>query len=163
MRISHSPAFTDTAWIPYEATASLPFDTSPDSDWISVLYAQFQDSMGNISAVYSTTYWIDVAPPVGFAQVEPGPDPLRTVTITAWDYQSGLAEIWLSPDYFFLEDVTVMAYTDSFLWDFSESPVVYMMLVDHVGNFSERIDAVLFEEVGDGGENFNLFLPLVIK
>jgi hypothetical protein len=40
----------------------------------------------------------------------------------------------------------VIPFTNSITWDFSQSPVLYVMFVDGAGNFSGRVDAVLDDE-----------------
>ena len=143
MRVSHSAAFSDTVWMTYRPNAALPFEyrgvVRP------VVYAQFRDELGNESTVYTTTYPVDITPPIGVARVEPGTGTTRSVTFGALDYGSGVSEIWLSPDYFFLDDLTVISYTTAISWDFAQLPVVYVMFVDGVGNSGERISAVLYD------------------
>lgn len=143
MHVSYSPVFSDTTWIPYDTTASLPI--SDDGNLLPTIYVQFRDQLGNESIVYEVPYSIDISPPIGVADVELGSGTQHTITLSAWDYESGVTEMWLSPDYFFRENVTIMPYTEVLNWDFGDAPVLYIMFVDGVGNFSERVSAVIPE------------------
>ena len=60
---------------------------------------------------------------------------------------SGVGEMQITSDYFFRENVVTLPYTNTVSWGFADSSAVYVRLVDEVGNVSERLNAVLQEEV----------------
>lgn len=141
MRVSFLADFSDTPWTTFAPIANLPNPHSNEP--FATVYAQFLDAMGNPSQIYTSSLRIDNEPPLGYAAVLPGPGDVRTVTLAVWDYESGVSEVWLSPDYLFRESVIVLPYATTTTWNFADSPVLYVYFVDGVGNFSQQMSALL--------------------
>ncbi len=96
-RVSLSPAFTDTLWVPY--TTTLPTPIRFTGELTPTLYVQLRDLTGNVSTVYTTTYLVDVEPPYGGAEIIAQEGSLVTLRLSAEDDLSAVTRVWLSPDY----------------------------------------------------------------
>lgn len=143
MRISHDSTFTDTAWQPYTYTLDLP--AVPADQGPIAWYVQYRDWARNVSDVYSTTYTVDILPPVVYAEVESGETLTRTVTVLAYDELSDLSTLSLSNDPLMIEGVTIQPYTDTVTWGFDERHVVWVTVEDSVGNVTEPYPAYAAE------------------
>jgi hypothetical protein len=152
MRISQSPAFTDTVWVSYTQQAVVP--VHPDE--YPVFFVQFRDWTGNESAIYAASYQADAEPPWGRVEVIGKSGDQYTLQINVWDNLSPVTELRISPDFWFLEDVTVMPFQSRLVWDFGERDVIYVIFVDAAGNYSGpyRVLAAFTNTV---------YLPLVLR
>lgn len=158
VRVSQSETFSDTIWVTY--TQQLPVYVEYTGDDQPTLYVQFRDTAGNESQVYTTTYQVDTTPPFGSVEVIDRNETEATLQFMAEDDLSEVTEIWLSPDFWFLEEVSVVDYQETLLWDFEEHDEMYLMFVDAVGNFSWPYWVPLWIEPE---LTERIFLPLVIR
>ena len=156
VRVGRSPVFTDAIWVPY--APQLPFNIHPAQAG-TTLYAQFRDVAGNVSAVYTTSYQVDTTPPAADVALISMVETTVTLRITATDDLSGISQMWLSPDYDFARDVTVMAYQPDLTWNTGADGIVFIKFIDGVGNTSEPYWAP--NEFAPDEPYFELFLPIV--
>jgi hypothetical protein len=136
VRISPQESLTGTLWQPYALRVAAPI--SATGALTSALYVQFRDGAGNHSDVISTTYGLDDTPPYGWVEH------LGRVHSNVAGYQfnveddlSGLAEIWISPDYWFMEKVERVPFEETLTLQFAEGPYLFAVLADAAGNLSQ--------------------------
>ena len=156
VRVSALDSFTDTIWVTY--TQQLPVYVEYTGNTSPTLHVQLRDAAGNESPVYTTTYQVDITPPFGSVEVIDLDGTEATLRFTAEDDLSVVTEIWLSPDFWFFEDVSVVEYQETLAWDFQENDEVYVMFVDAAGNFSYPYWAPMEVTL-----NKRVFLPLVLR
>ncbi|MBK7918064.1 MAG: hypothetical protein IPJ94_17770 [Chloroflexi bacterium] len=117
VRASYSPSFTDTTWITYTGSIALPVAAD---DLNPTVYVQYRDRAGNESSIVETSYQIDDTWPDGGIEVTGWQGTIATLTLSVTDDLSAVTEVWISPDYWFLENVTVVPYAATLEWDFGE-------------------------------------------
>jgi hypothetical protein len=159
VRVSRFETFTDTIWVPY--ASQLPVHVDYVGDDYPLLYVQFRDAAGNESEVYNATYYVDTTPPTGSAEVTSWNGTVATLQFAAADNLSGVAEIWLSSDPWFLGEVSVVGYQQTLVWDFEGREEIFVLFADAVGNFSSP--CWVPAEMEPGELNERIFLPLIIR
>lgn len=157
MRVSADSNFTLAAWQPYTTTLIWPILPTTASQ--VVLYAQFRDWAGNVSAVYTDTYTVDSTPPVMYVSVAPGSTLTRTVTILAYDELADVATMHLSNDPRMIDGVVTMPYTSTVTWQFDERRVIWVQLEDSVGNASQPYPAY----AGDASAQSKIYMPIIAR
>lgn len=158
VRVSYSPAFTDTLWITHTNPMVVPARYT--GALTPTLYVQFRDAAGNASQTYTTTYRVDVAPPYGEVDITALQGTQATLQFTVDDYLSPVTRLWLSPDFWFFSDVTVMPYQDTLAWDFGDTDELYIMFEDAAGNISWPY--WISPEIYEPADN-TVYLPLVVR
>lgn len=158
VRVSLSPAFTDTLWIPYMPL--LPTSIRFTGELTPTLYVQLRDLTGNVSGIYTTTYLVDVEPPYGGAEIIAQEGSLATLRLSAEDDLSAITRVWLSPDYWFFDNVAVVAYQETLEWDMGDSTTLYVRFEDAVGNISTPTWAWPYEPAY---QEHIVYLPLVLR
>ncbi len=133
MRVSHSSSFTDTIWITYTGSAALPI---PSGTITPTVYVQYRDRAGNESDIIETSYQIDDTRPDGWVEVTAWQETTATLSLSANDSLSAITEVWISPDFWFLENVSVVPYAATLEWDFGEYGEMFFMFKDAAGNYS---------------------------
>ena len=158
VRVSRFETFTDTIWVTY--TQQLPVYVAYTGDAQPTVYAQFRDTLSNESAVYTATYQVDATSPFGSVEVTELSGTEATLHLTAADDVSAVTEIWLSPDFWFLEGVTTFEYQETLTWDFEDHDEVYAIFVDAAGNFSSPywVPAQVLPRPEE-----KVFLPLILQ
>ena len=144
MRISTDPTFADAAWQPY--AWSLNWPVTAQEQGVYVLYVQYRDIAGNISAAYSDQYQIDASPPLLYVQVGPGESASRSLFVAAYDAESRVETVYLTNDPLWLEGVVSMPYDKTIGWTFDERGIVWVQVEDSVGNRSELYAASTAED-----------------
>ncbi|MBN2394245.1 MAG: C39 family peptidase [Anaerolineae bacterium] len=158
VRVSLSPAFTDTLWVSYMPLLPTPIRFT--GELTPTLYVQLRDLAGNVSTVYTTTYLVDVEPPYGGAEIIAQEGSLATLWLGAEDDLSAVTRVWLSPDYWFFDDVAVVAYQETLEWDMGDSTTLYVRFEDAVGNVSMPTWTWPYEP---DYQEHTVYLPLVIR
>jgi len=159
VRISTVESLENALWQPYAPEATVPISYTGVAQ--PLIYAQFRDAAGNVSAVYTTTYLVDTTPPVLYVEVAPGDTLTRTLNILVYDELSRIGEMHLSNDPLFLEGVVTLPYTQTVTWAFDARRVVWVQIADSVGNFSEPFPAYAHE--GAAIAESKVYLPLVLR
>jgi len=157
MRISTDPLLLlGDVWRPYTTSLTIPAYLPLAGEL--PLYVQFRDAVGNVSDVYSDTYYIDVEPPAITVEVGPGSTLARVLSISGYDGLSEITLLRLSNDLVKLDKATPLAYTSELLWTFDERRVVWVQAEDSLGNVTEPIPAY-----ADVAESLNqaIYLPLI--
>lgn len=157
-RVSLSEAFTDTLWVLYAPHLVTPIRFT--GELTPTLYVQLRDAAGNTSAIYTTTYLVDVTPPYGTVELVALDGTVGTLQLSAEDDLSPVTRLWLSPDFWFFQNVTVRAYAETLTWDFGDSDALYIMFEDAAGNRSWPY--WVGPELVERPEN-TVFLPLVLR
>jgi hypothetical protein len=157
-QVSYSPAFTDTLWIPYTDTLSIPARYT--GEMTPTLYVQFRDAAGNASQIYTTTYRVDTTPPYGDVHITALDGTLATLSLSANDDLSSVTKVWLSPDFWFFDDITTVSYQSSMEWDFAEDNELYVMFEDAAGNISWPY--WVSPELYEPSDN-TVYVPLVLR
>ncbi len=157
MRISTDPLLLyGDVWRPYTTSLTIPAYL-PLAGELS-LYVQFRDEVGNVSAVYSDTYQVDVEAPQVSIEVEPGETLTRLLHIYGYDNLSELATMRLSNDLARLAEVEPIGYTTDLSWLFDDRRVVWVQVEDSLGNHTDPIAVYAAEEVV---MNSAIYLPLI--
>ena len=159
VRVSRFETFSDTIWVTY--TQRLPVYVEYTGSTSPTLYVQFRDTAGNESEVYTATYQVDVTPPSGSVEAISWEGTVATLQFTAEDDLSGVSEIWLSPDFWFFDEVSVVEYQETLVWDFGDHDEMYVMFVDGVGNFSSPY--WIPAQMQPPALQERVFLPLVVR
>ncbi len=159
VRISTVGSLENALWQPYVPEITVPISYTGIAQ--PLIYAQFRDAAGNVSAIYTTTYLVDTTPPVLYVEVAPGDTLTRTLNILVYDELSRIGEMRLSNDPLFLEGVVTLPYTQTVTWAFDTRRVVWVQIADSVGNFSEPFPAYAHE--GAAIPESKVYLPLVLR
>jgi len=159
VRISTLEGFGNALWQPYAPEVTVPISYTGIAQ--PLLYAQFRDTAGNVSATYTTTYIVDTTPPVVYVEVSPGDALTRTLNILVYDELSRISEMYLSNDPLFLEDVVTLPYTQTLTWGFDTRRIAWVQVTDSVGNRSEPFPAYARE--GMAIPESKVYLPLVLR
>ncbi len=169
-RVSHTPAFTDTLWITYSSHLTVPIQptytfTDPliiPAHTIETLYVQLRDAVGNVSDIYTTTYLVDWEPPYGAIEVAGQSGTVITMTLSAEDNLSPVTHLWLSPDFWFFENVSRVAYQETLVWDMLDYAELYVKFEDAAGNVSWPYWTPLEISVPPE-DDYHIYLPLVLR
>jgi hypothetical protein len=159
MRVSRYAAFTDTTWMPYAAQMSLNIAYTGITN--PMVYVQYRDVAGNESSVYTARYRVDVTPPtadVGMVSIN---GMTITLHITATDDLSGMGVMWLSPDFDFAYDTTVMNYQPDLTWDLKSHGIVFLKFADKAGNFTDVYWAPYEDPMPPDPTGSTLYLPFI--
>ena len=134
MRIDTDADLADVPWQPYTTTITLPvsLDGSPQSR----LSVQYRDTAGNVSPVYSVPYLIDLMPPQLDAEVTSSNGITGTLSIIAFDDLTAVAQLHMSNDPLFQEQVVTIPSTHTAEWVFDQRKVAWIKAEDVVGNMS---------------------------
>lgn len=159
VRIGSQESLSGTLWQPYALRVAAPISST--GALTSALYVQFRDGAGNHSDVISTTYGLDGTPPNGWVEY------LGSIHSNVASYQlnleddlSGLAEIWISPDYWFLEKVVRVPFEETLTWQFVEGPYLFAVFADAAGNLSQPY---LLANPHFMLNPYAVYLPLVVR
>lgn len=156
MRISTDPLLLlGDVWRPYTTSLTIPAYLPLAGEL--PLYVQFRDAAGNVSAVYSDTYRVDVEAPELVIEAEPGNTLTRKLLLYGYDGLSEITLLRISNDLAELDQVTPIAYSNELLWTFDERKVVWVQAEDSLGNVSEAIPVYAMETL----PTQSLFLPLI--
>ncbi|MCP4536529.1 MAG: hypothetical protein GY832_05230 [Chloroflexi bacterium] len=165
-RVSYSPAFTDALWVTYTTQLSIPvqytYEITPLGQTLvptPTLYTQLRDAAGNESAAFTTTYQVDVTPPTGYGEVIALDGMTTTLSLSAEDDLSDVTKVWLSSDFWFLENVTTTTYQETLIWNFEDNDELYIMFEDAVGNVS----LPYWVPIEMYPDNQYIYLPLVLR
>ncbi len=156
MRISENIGFTDAAWQPFSDTLHTQIDTEGKEQ--GTFYAQFRDLAGNISEVISDTFIIDSAGPIVYAESNPGAGYDRQLTILAYDELSLVSSMRISNDPLFIDDVEIIPYEQIINWTFDERLVVWIQVMDSVGNWSDP-----YPVYSGPSYTYQIYLPVIQK
>ncbi|PKN94694.1 MAG: hypothetical protein CVU44_02475 [Chloroflexi bacterium HGW-Chloroflexi-6] len=144
LRFGFDPNLTDAFWQSFIESAEVPVDpTQPEGTF----YVQYRDAAGNISEIYSATYYIDSFAPDVSAAAEPGQGNERTLNIYAYNNLSGVAQLHLDNDPLMQDSVVTQPYTSTLAWTYDERRVVWIVAEDGVGNLSEPYPVYATEPV----------------
>jgi len=138
MRFSNDDA-SWSAWEPYATTKSWTLASGEDGS--RSVYVQFMDGVGNpnTNTAISDTILYDVNPPTGSVSINSGAawtnDPAATLTITASDAATGVAEMRISNDAVFLGPWEAFAASKPWALPPGEgSKTVWLQLKDNAGH-----------------------------
>lgn len=156
MRLGELLDLAGAVWQPYRETVIWPVELEGVDG--GEVYVQFRDQAGNVSAIESAAYLVDIAGPQVWAVVNAGSGLNRVLEITAWDDRSTVSVLYLSSDPRMLEAVTRLDYSGgSIPWTFDDQRVVWIQAEDSAGNRSAVTP--LFAE--DNG--INVYLPVITR
>ena len=159
VRVSSNAAFTDTVWRPYQA--SLPINVDFTGELTPTVYAQFRDAAGNESAIVTATYQVDVNAPSGEVTATDWNGITATITLSATDDLSGVAWVWLSPDYWFFSQPVRVPYQPTLEWNFGDTAEVYVRFEDGAGNVSEPYWVPA--QLEPATDEYAVYLPLILR
>lgn len=138
MRVSHDPTFSEVPWIPFTWLMDWPIQEELGEGEYRI-HAQFRDSEGNLSDIYSDVFVIDTTAPLVHVEVEPGEGLERLIHVNAYDEWSDIDAIRVSNDPLFEENVAVMSRSGEIVWLFDDRKIVWVQAEDSVGNRSEPV------------------------
>lgn len=160
MRVADNANFVGSAWEPFASSKTMPLYAPTNGTF----YAQYRDAAGNVSPVYSDTYALDQAPPKVFVEVEPASSSTTTLTrqlkLYGFDELSDITAMKLTNDPRAEQSVSPIPFASTMAWTFDSRRVVWVQLIDAVGNVSEAFPAYADERVAAPAPK-KVYLPLI--
>jgi hypothetical protein len=154
MRLGDQADLSGAVWQPYQNRLTWPVDLA--NKYEGKIYVQFRDQAGNISAISSTQYLVDMAAPELHAALLKGSGLNRTLQINAWDDLSSVGKLYLSNDPLMVSGVVSLDYDGAEIpWTFDSQRVVWIQAEDSAGNLSRPV--ALFAH----DEEIKVFVPAV--
>jgi hypothetical protein len=148
MQVSNDGGFAGAQWEPYNSRKPWQITQFGNSVIPRVVYVKYKDLAGTISSVYQDDVILDVAPPTGSVAVAQPPanapggtpgiarDPVATLTLSASDDVSGVADMRLSNRGDFA-GAQWEPFATSKSWNFDNANTVYVQYRDRASNVSQ--------------------------
>ena len=116
-----------------------------------IIECQFRDSIGNISQIYETSYVVDSAAPLIYAEAIPTNSPKSRINLYGYDELSAIKKVYVSNDPLMSQDVKIFEGNPDYIeWAYDDRRVVWIDLEDTVGNRSK-------DNKGNGG--YPVYIP----
>jgi murein DD-endopeptidase MepM/ murein hydrolase activator NlpD len=165
VRISNSSAYSDTEWQTYQPTTtwsiSVPtalggrYTTTEDYDYTTphYIYVWFLDEWDNVYGSYFDIIFYDPIAPEGRVEILARGIDTVTLSLEAWDDNSGVAEMRISEAPTF-EGLSWQPYEEVVDWILTGSGSVYVQFGDGAGNTSPVYVLELTRRI---------YLPVILK
>jgi hypothetical protein len=157
MQVSNDGGFANAQWEPYNSRKPWQITQFGNFTIPRTVYVKYKDVSGNVTGTFQDDIILDVTPPTGSVALAQGAgpapaasrtpttatrDPVATLTLSANDDVSGVADMRLSNRGDFA-GAQWEPFASSKSWNFDNANTVYVQYRDHAGNVSQSYSVAL--------------------